>query len=130
MKLNIHFFSLILFFTVEVLQPQPRDFIDFMLESTAPNGSELGIFPDTPVDYSRNSDVNDVAVEQIVTSDSDKKDANRNSNKNVKQGIFEQSDCERNVVYRKLSISDEKMTLNWTMGDVKLTNESNLVNFR
>lgn len=93
----------------------------------------MGFFPETPVDYHRNDYANEVVrngVQQIVTSDSDKKlDANRNSN-NKKQSVIEQNDCERNVVYHKFSISDDKVTLNWTTGDVKLSNESNLVNFR
>lgn len=97
------------------------------------NGNVMGFFPETPVDYHRNGYANEVVrngVQQIVTSDSDKKlDANRNSN-NKKQSVIEQNDCERNIVYHKFSVSDEKVTLNWTTGDVKLSNESNLVNFR
>ncbi|KAL7030062.1 hypothetical protein ACKWTF_006501 [Chironomus riparius] len=121
-------------YKVEVPQPQPRDIIDFILESTTENGNVIGIFPETPVDYHRNGYANEVVrngIQQIVTSDSDNKklDANRNSN-NKKQSVIEQNDCERNVLYHKFSLSDEKVTLNWTTGDVKLSNESNLVNFR
>lgn len=89
----------------------------------------MGIFPETPVEYI--NDVVENGVKQIVTSDSDKLDANRNSN-NKKQNVIDQSDCERNIVYRKFSINDEKVTLNWTTGDIKLpSNESNfIINFR
>ncbi|CAG9803013.1 unnamed protein product [Chironomus riparius] len=121
-------------YKVEVPQPQPRDIIDFILESTTENGNVIGIFPETPVDYHRNGYANEVVrngIQQIVTSDSDNKklDANRNSN-NKKQSVIEHNDCERNVLYHKFSLSDEKVTLNWTTGDVKLSNESILVNFR
>lgn len=100
-----------------------------MLESTTQYGKELGIFPETPVDNRRTGDV----VEPIVTSDSGRYNANRNSNTNsnvFKQGIMEQSDCERNIVYRKFSISDEKIKLNWTSGDVELSSGRSFVNFR
>lgn len=72
----------------------------------------------------------DGAVRQLVTSDNDRIDANRHSNK-IEQSVNEQNDCERNVVYRKFSVSDDdRVTLNWTTGDVALSNESNFVNFR
>jgi hypothetical protein len=111
---------------VEVLQPQPHDIIDFMLETTTSGSEAIGVFPETPVAYGSRADG---AVEQLVTSDRDGVDANRNSNK-IEQSANDQNDCERNVVYRKFSVSDDKVTLNWTTGDVALPSENNFVNFR
>jgi hypothetical protein len=97
-----------------------------MLETTTSGNEALGLFPETPVDRQSHSDG---AVRRIVTSDNGRIDANRHSNK-IEQSVNEQNDCERNVVYRKFSVSDDRVTLNWTTGDVVLSNESNFVNFR
>lgn len=113
-----------------------------MLETTTNGNEEIGIFPAAPVDQSKNNNNGDddddddnvmktpETVKQLVISDGDRVAANRYSN-NIKQSVSEQqNDCERNVVYRKFSISDEKVSFNWTTGDVALPKDSNFVNFR
>ncbi|KAG5683953.1 hypothetical protein PVAND_013208 [Polypedilum vanderplanki] len=115
---------------IEVFQPQPHDIIDFMLETTTSGNEAIGLFPETPVDHRNHNNNNENgAVEQLVTSDSDRLDANRFSNK-IEKSVNDQNDCERNVVYRKFSISEDRVTLNWTTGDVLLASENNFVNFR
>lgn len=99
-------------FTVEVLPPLPRDVIDFMLETTSSAGSvAVGMFllETPPVDHN-----NDGEPQLVVTSST----------------IDSENDCERNVVYHKFSLNDEKVIFNWTTGDTTLTTGSNLINFR
>lgn len=83
------------------------------------------MFPATPVDHPTDT--------TIVTMDRDSVEkSNRNSN-NIKQNINEFNDCERNVIFRRFSVSEVKMTLNWTTDEIDntvLSNDNKFVNFR
>lgn len=120
-------------FTVEVLQPFPRDVIDFMLETTTTKGNEaIGVFLlETPVDRNKAETPgdNEGLFEQLVmtsTANSDSVETNPSDSNR----ISDQNDCERNVVYHKFNLNDDKVIFNWTSGDVALTAESNFINFR
>lgn len=125
-------------FSVEVLQPFPRDVIDFILETTATPGNEaIGLFLlETPVDRNKaeTPGENEGSFEQqlVMTSsttmsmNSDSVETNRRDS-NI---VSDQNDCERNVVYYKFNSNDDKVIFNWTTGDAALTAESNFINFR
>lgn len=93
-----------------------------MLETTSSAGNvAVGMFLlKTPVDQNNKAspgDNNGEPQQQLVmtssTMDSDS-----------------QKDCERNVVYHKFNLNDEKVIFNWTTGDTMLTTGSNFINFR
>lgn len=120
-------------FTVEVFQPFPRDVIDFMLETTSTKGSEaIGMFLlETPVDRNKvesPSDNEDLLEQLVMTSTSNSDSVETNPSDSNR--ISDQNDCERNVVYHKFNLNDDKVIFNWTTGDVALTAESNFINFR
>lgn len=98
-----------------------------MLETTSSEWNvAIGKFlPETPVDQRNNKQSSEglLSEEQLVvtssTSDSD----------NVQYS--EQNDCERNIVYHKFDLNDDRVSFNWTTSDLTaLTTESNSINFR
>jgi hypothetical protein len=121
-------------FTVEVLQPFPRDVIDFMLETTTTRGNEaIGVFLlGTPVD--RNNVAapgdNEGLFEQLVMTSSTNSDSVETNPSDSNRKASDQNDCERNVVYHKFNLNDDKVIFNWTTSDAALTAESNFINFR
>jgi hypothetical protein len=116
-------------FTVEVLQPLPRDVIDFMLETTTTSGENvaLGAFlfetpvaepPDDGEGLFKQQQQQLVMTSTTVSMESDSVESS------------DQNDCERNVVYHKFTSEDDKVIFNWTTGGEALMSESNFVNFR
>lgn len=104
---------------MEVLQPLPRDVIDFMVETTTSSGENVAIgmfLLETPVDRNNNETPGGDPLQLHLDSNSDSVEHN--------------FDCERNVVYHKFNSNDDKVIFNWTTGDAALTTESNSINFR
>lgn len=90
-----------------------------MLETTSSAGNvALGMFLlETPVDQNNKASPGDnVEPQQQLVMTSSTMDSD--------------NDCERNVVYHKFNLNDEKVIFNWTTDDTTLTTGSNFINFR
>lgn len=106
-----------------------------MLETTTTRGSEaIGVFLlGTPVDRNNveTPGDNEGLFEQLVMTSTASMSMNSDSvETNPSNRISDQIDCERNVVYHKFNLNDDKVIFNWTTGDAALTAESNFINFR
>ena len=97
-----------------------------MLETTSSAGNvAVGMFLlKTPVDQNNKASPGDNGEpqQQLVMTSSTMDSDNRKQS--------DQNDCERNVVYHKFNLNDEKVIFNWTTGDTTLTTGSNFINFR
>ena len=109
-----------------------------MLETTTTKESEaIGVFlPETPVERTKMETPGDnegpLERQQLVMTSS-ATSVNSDSvgiNRRDSNSISDQNDCERNVVYHKFSLDDDKVIFNWTTGDAALAAESNFINFR
>lgn len=106
-----------------------------MLETTTTKGNDaIGVFlAGTPVDRNNIQTLSDYEglFEQLVMTPTASMSMNSDSvETNPSNRISDQNDCERNVVYHKFNISDDKVIFNWTTGDAALTAESNFINFQ
>lgn len=109
-----------------------------MLETTTTEESNeaIGVFlVETPVDRNNDGETpgdNEGLFEQLVMTSStmSMNSDSVETNPSDSNSISDQNDCERNVVYHKFNLNDDKVIFNWTTDDAALTAESNFINFR
>jgi len=114
---------LLFFFAVQISQhEQPRDVIDFMLETiTSHNQKPIGEFLEQTKP----------PVEDVVVTAGD--GANEADQSSWEKSFADSNDCEKHVVYHKFSAStkqDEKVEWNWTISSSEARSANDSIGFR